>query len=199
MREPPPERARGADAARVRGTSPWVLVRPALSAAAVLVVYYALPLGRTSAGTLILLGLGLIALGGMLTWQIRAIARSRRPGLRAIEALATAVPFFLVMFAALYVGMSRSAPASFSEALDRTDALYFTVTVFATVGFGDIAPVAEVARIAVMVQMLTGMVLLGGVLKLVLGAVRVGLSRAPRESSEASEPAVPDEHNPAPG
>ncbi len=155
------------------------MLRPALSAVAVLVVYYALPLDGTSVGTLFALALGLTALAGMLSWQVRAIVRSKRPRLRAIEALATAVPFFLVLFAAVYVGLSRSDPAAFTEALDRTDALYFTVTTFATVGFGDIAPLAREARIIAMIQMLAGMALLGGGLKLLLGAVRVGLNREP--------------------
>ncbi len=155
------------------------MLRPALSAVAVLVVYYALPLDGTSVGTLFALALGLTALAGMLSWQVRAIVRSKRPRLRAIEALATAVPFFLVLFAAVYVGLSRSDPAAFTEALDRTDALYFTVTTFATVGFGDIAPLAKEARIIAMIQMLAGMALLGGGLKLLLGAVRVGLTREP--------------------
>ncbi|MBZ2197089.1 potassium channel family protein [Occultella gossypii] len=157
-----------------------------MSAVAVLVVYYALPLDGPSVGALVALGLGLAALAGMLVWQIRAIARSRRPRLRAIEALATAIPFFLVLFAAVYVGLSRGDPAAFTESLDRTDALYFTVTTFATVGYGDIAPVVNEARIIATVQMLTGMALLGGGLKLVLGAVRVGLNR------EAGQPGPTD-------
>jgi hypothetical protein len=34
--------------------------------------------------------------------------------------------------------MERASAASFTEPLTRTDALYFSVTVFSTVGFGDI-------------------------------------------------------------
>ena len=43
----------------------------------------------------------------------------------------------LLVFASVYVQIETSQPNSFSETLSRTDALYFTVTVFATVGFGD--------------------------------------------------------------
>lgn len=178
MRRRPPD-VEGRDGADLRARSRWALLRPALSAVAVLVVYYALPLDGTSVGTLFALALGLTALAGMLSWQVRAIVRSKRPRLRAIEALATAVPFFLVLFAAVYAGLSRSDVSAFTETLDRTDALYFTVTTFATVGFGDIAPVAKEARIIAMIQMLAGMALLGGGLKLLLGAVRVGLTREP--------------------
>jgi hypothetical protein len=40
-----------------------------------------------------------------------------------------------------------------AEPLSRTDALYYTITVFSTVGFGDITPRADLARIVTMVQM----------------------------------------------
>ena len=37
------------------------------------------------------------------------------------------------------------------------DALYFTTVTFATVGFGDITPVSQLARGVVTVQMIAGM------------------------------------------
>jgi voltage-gated potassium channel len=40
-----------------------------------------------------------------------------------------------------------------AEPLSRTDALYYTITVFSTVGFGDVTPRADLARIVTMVQM----------------------------------------------
>ena len=59
--------------------------------------------------------------------------------------------------------MERASAASFTEPLTRTDALYFTVTVFSTVGFGDISPKSEAARVVLIVQMLADLVLLWGV------------------------------------
>ena len=50
------------------------------------------------------------------------------------------VPLFLLLFASTYFLMERASAASFTQPLTRTDALYFTVTVFSTVGFGDISP-----------------------------------------------------------
>lgn len=164
--------------------SALALLRPALAAVVVLSVYYLVPLDGAAVGPLVALGIGLVALAGLLVWQIRSILSSTRPRLRAIEAFATAVPFFLVLFASVYVGMSRSDPASFTEALDRTDALYLAVTVLATVGFGDITPVTSAARVALMVQMVCGLVLLGGVLRTVLGAVQVSLNRDGDESAD---------------
>jgi hypothetical protein len=51
------------------------------------------------------------------------------------------------------------------------------VTVFSTVGFGDIVPRSEVARIVLMVQMLGDLALLGAGARILLGAVRRGLER----------------------
>ena len=71
--------------------------------------------------------------------------------------------------------IAHTQPGGFTETLSRTAALYFTVTVFATVGFGDIAPKTDVARIVTMVQMLTGLVAVGMVAKIVVGAVQVAV------------------------
>ncbi len=63
------------------------------------------------------------------------------------------VAMFLAFFSVTYYAMSLAEPASFSEDLDQFSAFYFTVTVLATVGFGDITPVTIPARSVAMVQM----------------------------------------------
>jgi hypothetical protein len=162
--------------------------RTLLATTGVLVVYFLLPLDRSfSSRALVGLVLGLIALGLLITWQVRQILRARTPALRAVEALALSLPLFLVLFAAVYVVLSDSDPAAFSEPLDRTDGLYFVVTVFATVGFGDIAPVSEVARALATVQMIGDLLLIGLVLKVFLAAVDRGRRRAEQLSRPASE------------
>jgi hypothetical protein len=62
--------------------------------------------------------------------------------------------------------LSRFAPSGttsrwegFAGPLTRTDALYFTVTVFPTVGFGDITARSETARIVVTGQMIADLVI----------------------------------------
>ena len=74
----------------------------------------------------------------VLTIEIRLISAHEQPLLRAAVAMATVIPLFLVLFAWIYLTLSNSEPAAFGTTLDRTSALYFTVTVFSTVGFGDI-------------------------------------------------------------
>jgi voltage-gated potassium channel len=137
-----------------------------------------LPLSpRPDAQTLAILIGGLVGIGVLITMQVRAIVRARHPGLRAVETLAVVIPCFLLLFAAGYFLASQARPESFSEPLTRVDALYFTITVFATVGFGDISPVSQGTRLVVCVQMIADLLVLGLVLQAVVGAVRRGLAR----------------------
>jgi voltage-gated potassium channel len=160
------------------------LLRAGVSVAVLLVVYYRAPLnGPLDSGTWIEFAIGLLVFGAVLAWQVRAILESDIPRLRAIQAVAVGLPLLLLLFASTYVVINRDAPQSFTEELSRTDALYFTVTVFATVGFGDIAPLTDVARIVTMIQMLMGLIAVGLIAKIVLGAVQVAVRR--RETDPA--------------
>ena len=83
-----------------------------------------------------------------MVWQIRAIIQSGHPaGARVGVAVRSAVPLFILIFASAYYLVSRDDPSTFTSELTRTDALYFTITVLATVGFGDISPHAEYVRL----------------------------------------------------
>jgi hypothetical protein len=68
--------------------------------------------------------------------------------------------------------MEQAVGGSFSEGLSRIDAVYLTVTIFATVGFGDIVPTTEASRVVVTVQMVVNMALIGVVAKVLLGTVQ---------------------------
>ncbi|MFF3607707.1 potassium channel family protein [Streptomyces sp. NPDC002463] len=149
-----------------------------LTASGLVAAYYLLPLDKPfDAATAVGLVLGLLLVSALIAWQTRSIIHSPYPRLKAIEALATTLPFFILLFATAYFLMARSQSGSFTESLSRTDAVYFTVTVFSTVGFGDITPKSEGARVAVLLQMLGNLTLLGVAARVILGAVDVGLGR----------------------
>ena len=166
------------------------LARTLLTVAAVVALYFLLPLDRGFSGrTVFWLVVGLLCVGVLAVWQTRAILRSRVPALRAMQAVALSLPLFLLLFAAVDVLLDATDPGAFSEALSRTDGLYFVVTVFATVGFGDIAPVSEVARALTTVQMVGDLLLIGLVLRVFLGAVNQGRRRtADQRRSSADGP-----------
>jgi len=59
------------------------------------------------------------------------------------------------------------------------------VTVFSTVGFGDIAPKSELARVVLIIQMIGDLAILGAGVRILLGAVRRGRQRATDAGSDA--------------
>jgi hypothetical protein len=127
-------------------------------------------------------------LTGIAAYQVRAIIRHPHSAVRAIEALAITVPLFLLLFAATYFLMAQANTDNFNvHALTRTDSLYFTITVFATVGFGDISATSQAARIAVMAQMILDLLVLGLLVKVFLNAVQLGREQqAPKQDTEPS-------------
>ena len=86
-------------------------------------------------------------IAAVFAWQIRRISVAALPELRAIEALGIVIVLFLVAFSGIYLGMSHETPFTFTERLDQSKALYFTITIFSTVGFGDITPRTDAARL----------------------------------------------------
>jgi voltage-gated potassium channel len=122
---------------------------------------------------------GLLILLAVTVFQFRTIAKARYPALRAVEALAATVPLFLLLFASAYFTMARISPANFStHSLTRIDALYFTVTTFSTVGYGDITAVSQSARLVVTAQMLLDLLVLGLGIRVFVGAVQLARQQA---------------------
>jgi voltage-gated potassium channel len=104
--------------------------------------------------------------------QIARISRARFPGLQSVEALILTAMLFLTIFAGIYILIAARDTAAFSEPINHQAALYFTVTVFATVGFGDIVAVSDTARSVVTIQMLLGLGFLAVVVRIFTGFAR---------------------------
>ena len=153
------------------------------SSTALVVIYYLLPLNRSSTAVAVtMLSIGLVALLGLVAFQVRAITRSPFPLLRGVEALATSIPLFLLLFASAYVVTATITAGSFSQPMTRTNALYFTVTVFATVGFGDITANTEAARLLVTGQMILDLIILGVGARVIVGAITRGRQRRAQDT-----------------
>lgn len=164
------------------------LLRSSAVVAALVTTYYLAPLDRTlDAGAGLRFLLGLAALGAVVPWQVRGILAADNPWLRAVQVVGVGLPVLLVGFASTYIVITNSTPDAFTEPLSRTDALYFTMTVFATVGFGDITPQTELARIVVTIQMLVGLTAVGVVAKVLFGAARIS------STQRAQVPRRPDD------
>jgi len=156
----------------------WTVLRSAGTVAALIAIYYLLPLDHASTPAAVtILIIGLVAFIALVAFHTRSIMRSPYPQLRAVEALAVNVPLFLLLFAATYVELAALSVKNFGEHLSHTDGLYFTVTVFSTVGFGDITAKTATARLLVTGQMIADLIILGLAIKVVVGAVKQGRQR----------------------
>jgi voltage-gated potassium channel len=142
------------------------LFRSLASAFVLLALYYLAPIqDLQGVHPAVSLTVEVVILAVVIVLQVRAITRSRYPGLRAVEALSLTAPLFLVMYATAYVVLALDSGANFNtHTLSRTDSLYFTLTVFSTVGFGDITATSQSARVFVLglgVQAFRGAVSVG--------------------------------------
>ncbi len=183
---------RGLSRAERRRRIALALLRSAAVTTVLVAAYYLCPLDRLSRVPIgVSLAVGLLALATVAGYQVRSIIRARHPAVRAVEALSVTAPLFLLLFAAAYYLMANADTSNFNvHTLTRTDALYFTVTVFATVGFGDINPTSQAARVLVMIQMVLDLVLLGLGIRIFAGAIQVG-----RQNPDNSAPTVPASFN----
>lgn len=157
-------------------------LRPPVIIAAMLAIYACVPLHRGVAAWTVAstATVGLVVFGAVFVHQVRRIKRSRTPGLTAVEALILVYGTFLVQFAVLYVALSTSDTASFSEPINRVGGIYLSITVLSTVGFGDISAQSDLARMVVSVQMIADLALIGA-------AVRVLTTSAAKASAAAPD------------
>ncbi|WP_406165541.1 potassium channel family protein [Streptomyces sp. NBC_00996] len=184
-RTEPAQSGRATDRGRT-GPGLWAsaasLARALFVAASLVTAYYLLPLnGGSTSGASALFACGLLAVVVVFSWEIRAIVRSPHPRLKAVEALGATLALYLVLFASAYYLLEHAVPGSFSEPLTKTDALYFTLTTFTTVGFGDITARSETGRVVTMLQMTGGLLLVGVAARVLSNAIRAGLLRQGRE------------------
>jgi voltage-gated potassium channel len=170
------------------------LIQVALTWALLVAIYYVIPFtDLTSGESLLRLVVGIGGFAVVLAWQLHRVTHADIPGLRAVQALGVAIPVFLGVFAVVYLSLSQASTTHFSEPLNHTGALYMVVTVFSTVGFGDITPKGDLARIVVSIQMLLDLVVIGAVVRLLTTAAKTGLagsSSGPAASSDNSTPRV---------
>lgn len=162
------------------------VARAMLIAVGLVTAYYLLPLDERGTAGAALLVCGLVAVLMVFGWEVRAIVRSPHPRLKAVEALVATLALFLVLFAGAYYLLDHSEPGSFSEPLTRTDALYFTLSTFSTVGFGDITARSQAGRVLTAAQMAAGLLLVGVAARVLASAVQTGLRRQGRGPSAGS-------------
>ena len=174
-------------APRRRRMKALLLVRATLVGLVVIVGYYALPMNDPGISGIVVLVVGLLVLAGVLAWEVRSILNSPFPRVQAFQTLLVGIPLLLCVFASAYFVVGLSQPGSFTQPMNKVGALYFTVSVLSTVGFGDITAKTDFARGLVTFQMILNLVVLGLVVRLLSTAVTVGLHRQTAQPSESRD------------
>jgi hypothetical protein len=133
--------------------APWL--RSIAALAIVVAVYYLAPVGEHPSGVGAALGLALTLLG-ICALAVLIVVQIRRhltagPAARA-EGLLTLLYLVVAVFATGYLIVARSLEDQFVGMETKTDALYFTVSTLATVGFGDVHAAGQLARVLVTIQ-----------------------------------------------
>jgi voltage-gated potassium channel len=149
------------------------LGRTTLILCSVIGLYYLfpVPLGITDyqriIGSILVALAGILLLGWLVRLRIREFRESTRPRVVGLEGLINALLLLSVLFAGVYFALSH-VDGQVQGIVTKTDALYFSVTTLATVGYGDILATGQLARIVTIVQMLFDVVFVGGALSLVV-------------------------------
>lgn len=123
--------------------------RPVLTFAGVLVAYYAFPVDFDRAPGLVVLNLLLTFAGlGLIGWtMVSELGHLRRgEASRSSPALAMLVVLLVMAFSLSFYLLELVSPGQIAELETRTDALYFTLSTMATVGYGDVHAVGQAAR-----------------------------------------------------
>ena len=161
------------------------LTRGTVGVTALLLAYGYLPLAAETNAALVvrILAAGIIMVV-FVVYEIRMISRAEFPQLRAADALLVGVTLITVVFASIYLSMSKASPPSFNEALDRTGAMYLTMTTLTTIGYGDVVARTNAARVAVMIQMVFNVAFIGLAVKWISFTARRRLLGSDRSMGE---------------
>lgn len=176
-------------------TNYLALLRIVATVAILTTIYYLLPdFGRLSETSWALLfAVGLVVLSGLIVLLVGKALRAG-PDVQ-LQGLGILLCIAVMFFAEAYFLLAKM-PGQFDGLRTKTDALYFTVTTLSTVGYGDVHAAGQLARVAVILQVLFNLVFLGTAVTVAGGLLRTRATRrlqAPQPTSAADpSSAVPD-------
>jgi hypothetical protein len=135
------------------------------------VVYYLVPVpGRMRESSwAILFSCGVVTLGLLIAFAIRRLLGAGE-NIR-VRGLVLLLVLSVLFFAWCDYSVAQ-LPGQFDDLRTKTDGLYFTVSTIATVGFGDVHAVGQLARAAVTVQMVFHLVFLGAAVAIISGFLK---------------------------
>ncbi|MFH8381195.1 potassium channel family protein [Kitasatospora sp. NPDC018058] len=155
----------------------WLLVACTL----LMVGYFTLPLRWFGDRRPVLSWSAFVGALGGLSWLMLAkmIGVMRGTAKRPVPWLAFLIFLAVIIFSTTYYAMSSHKP-EFAGLETRLDALYFTIVTLATVGYGDITPVGQTARLIVVLQIGYNFVFLAAAAGTASRAIRGNVERRVR-------------------
>jgi voltage-gated potassium channel len=149
------------------------------------------PLDVTSIGVALLILLAVLAAFVALFLRgVRRIPGASAPLVRSVSLLVLFVVPFVLFFAHIYLGLAEASARQIPGIRTHLDALYFTVTMITTVGFGDVSPIGQEARAVATVQMVFNVVVLGFLVRTALQAGHRSGEERPRDTAGPGLPPV---------
>ncbi|MEV6000485.1 potassium channel family protein [Streptomyces griseomycini] len=180
---------------RAAPSSAWSAAWPWLAqfggVTAMVTAYFLLPLDRLGPRrpvlSWVLLGLALALIALLLLRQVVHVLLDRpdvRPGLVVPLLMCLSV----LVFATAYQALAQR-PGELDGLTTRLDALYFTMVTLATIGYGDITPHGQAARLVTVLQILYTFVFLTAAATALTNHLRNALRR--RESARRHDAPCP--------
>lgn len=132
-------------------------VRGLLLASSVLVLYFVVPVDAEASATRVLVSTTVtgccLAVAAVVVQ--REVRRDREGAARSLDGGQLVALFFLVVaaFALTYFSLAVHARGQMVGIETRVDALYFATTTMTTVGYGDIHPVGQAAKLITIGQL----------------------------------------------
>lgn len=124
--------------------------------------------------------LALALVGLLIRGAFRRSRRTQPTAYQRIQALLSALYALVLGFGLVYAALEAADRTQFVGVENRTDALYFSVTLVSTAGFGDAHASGTAARLVATAHMLFNLIYLGTALRVLTGS-RQWFQTAPPE------------------
>jgi hypothetical protein len=164
-----------------------IVVQIAGLAMLALLVYFVIPLdgdhAELFAGALVLVAT--FALLPLAIRRARHVLTSEQPVLVAAQSLAIALTLLIVSFSSIYFVLGSEHEGQINGVRTKIDALYYTITILSTVGFGDVTATGQGARALVATHMIVNLVFLAVAIRLLSSALEQRKDDTPSRPGQA--------------
>jgi voltage-gated potassium channel len=144
-----------------------------IPAALIIFLYYVLPFS-SGGGMVLAVGFAVVVVVCSIPWAIHASKRvmeSSQPILHGAQMLALMLSAVVCAFASVYYAFATHYDDQMTGLATKLDAMYFTLTMSTTIGFGDIHPIGQAARGVASFHMVSNLAVVAVGVQLVRNAI----------------------------